>query len=232
MNLGRALSQGPRSGFRTAGPSWVFAAGPVGLSYDESRTASQSVGPSDCGPQTAGPCQVVTGGPGRAYSLHTAVPTGPFQGGQGQTFTRRAPPRFNSTSPDQALTRRPRARLPNGGPQPGLHTVKPVWALKRRAPAGPQPDPRPQSVGIGRASLQRAPAGHQYGGPSLASIRRLPDGPSGGGPQLGSQTAGPCQAVIRRAPAWPSNGWSQPVPTGPSIDSHWLDFHAADPRPG
>ena len=83
-------NDGPRPGLHTANPGRVFsqrasvvlshsgpqlglyAAGPIGLSCDEGRTASQSVGPSDCSP-----CQAVIDDPQPGYSLHTAVPTGP-----------------------------------------------------------------------------------------------------------------------------------------------------------
>ena len=54
----------------------------------------------------------------------------------------------------------------------------------RRAPTEPaydEPWPGPQSVDLGRAFVQRAPAGPLYRGPSRAFIRRVSDGLSVGG---------------------------------------------------
>ena len=86
----------------------------------------------------------------------------------------------------------PRSRA-NGAPwsKQGLQ-IKRQWAPRARGS-------KSRVNGAPSGSVQRAPAGPLYGGPSRAFIQRIPDGPSGGGPsagpsdcrpQPGSQTAG------------------------------------------
>ena len=65
------------------------------------------------------------------------------------------------------------------GQQGHLSLPEVLRAHKRRAPTEPsygEPWPGPQSVDLGRAFVQRAPAGPLYSGPSRAFIRRVSDG--------------------------------------------------------
>ena len=78
----------------------------------------------------------------------------------------------------------PADTYPMEGQQGHLSLPEVLRAHKRRAPTEPsygEPWPGPQSVDLGRAFVQRAPAGPLYSGPSRAFIRRVSDGLSVGG---------------------------------------------------